>query len=81
MTRRTIRLEIGRIAFTGVDPGSRRRFERAFAAACEAALPDAEPRGSLRERARLDVAFERATTPEAFAHELVRSIVSLVDER
>jgi hypothetical protein len=81
MTRRTIRLEIGQIAFAGVDPGNRRRFERAFLAACEAELRDAQPRGVLRDRARLDVSFEQTASPEALAQELVRSLVVLVDER
>jgi hypothetical protein len=81
MTRRTIRVEIGQIAFAGVDPGNRRRFERAFLAACEAELRDAQPRGVLRDCARLDVSFEQTASPEALARELVRSLVALVDER
>jgi hypothetical protein len=81
MTRRTIRLEIGRIAFTGLDPGSRRRFERAFVAACEVELRDAEPRGALHERARLEISFAQTASPEALACELARAVVSLVGER
>ena len=56
MTRRTIRLEIGQIAFAGVDPGNRRRFERAFLAACDAELRDAQPRGVRQAR----LIFERS---------------------
>ena len=81
MTWRTIRLEIGRIVFDGVDPGDRRRFEQAFYAACESGLRDAEPRGALRDRAALDVSFGEGASPEAHARELARSIVRMVNER
>jgi len=81
VTRRTVRLEIGRIAFDGIDPGDRGRFERAFARACEAGLRAAEPRGRLRERSVVEAPLTRRSSPEALAEALAASILRLVCER
>jgi hypothetical protein len=81
MTRRTIRLEVGNIVFHGIDPGDRRRFERAFAAACDAGVRELRPSGSLRERVSADVSFAPGSSPEALAEALARSIVRTLEER
>ncbi len=81
LTRRTVRLEIERIVFDGVDPGDRRRFERALRAACDAQLRDVRPPGGLRRDVRLAVTLPPHASPELLAGELARSIVRALDGR
>jgi hypothetical protein len=81
VTRRTVRLEIERIVFDGLDPGDRRRFERAFRAECDAQLHDVRRSGGLRRDVRLDVTLPPHASPETVAGELARSIVRALDGR
>jgi hypothetical protein len=81
MTRRTIRLQVGTLIFDGLDPGDRRRFERAFAAACDAGVRELHPNGSLRERVRTELSLPPGAGPEALAEALARSILGALEER
>jgi hypothetical protein len=78
MTERTIRLDIGRIVFDGIDPGDRRRFEHAFTAACEHELRTVAPRGEVRERIRCDIRLTPGATPERLAGELAHALIDAV---
>jgi hypothetical protein len=81
LTRRTVRLEIERIVFDGLDPGDRRRFERALRAECDAQLRDVRYAGGLRRDVRLDVTLPPQAGPERIAGELARSIARALDGR
>lgn len=81
LTRRTVRLEIDRIVFDGIEPGDRRRFERALRTECDAQLRDARHAGGLRRDAVLEVTLPPHAGPEIVARELARSIVRALDGR
>jgi len=61
LTRRTVRLEIDRIVFDGIEPGDRRRFERALRTECgrAAARRAARRRFAARRRTRSHAAAAR----------------------